>query len=205
MKILLATTNYGKIKEIMQYLSSLFVELDSLNNHPGYISPEENGLSFIENAKIKASTAAKHFNCWALADDSGLVVPVLKGAPGIFSARFAGPDASDKENNTKLLAALKGYNDFERRAAFFECAIALSSPLGEIVKVFEGTCAGYIAFEPKGSNGFGYDPLFIKHGYDKSFAELTLDVKQKISHRHKALEKLKIYLEHHSLDFIIKD
>jgi XTP/dITP diphosphohydrolase len=164
----------------------------SLCDFPGYTPPEEIGKTFEENASLKAEHAAKVLNRWVIADDSGLVVPALSGAPGVFSARYAGNDATDLENRKKLLEEMMHLLDDDRQA-FFECCIALASPEG-LKKCVKGTCEGVLLTKDRGGGGFGYDPLFVKHGYSKSFAELGESVKNRISHRRKALDKLALSL-----------
>jgi XTP/dITP diphosphohydrolase len=189
-ELLLATTNVHKIREFRQLLKQLAPHLDiiTLMNFPEYEAPEENGTTFEANARLKAIHAAQHLKCWTLADDSGLVVPTLQGAPGVYSRRYAGPDASDADNRRKLLQAMEQSHDLER-AAYYNCTLALAHPDG-ICKVVQGQCEGYIAYNEKGRHGFGYDALFIKHDYDKSFAELDESIKNRISHRAKAIEKI---------------
>ncbi len=190
MDIVLATTNGHKIREIRALLRT-FENLDlySLLDFPDYVQPEETGLSFEENATLKALHASQTFQKWVIADDSGLVVPALGGAPGVYSARYAGKGASDKENRQKLLVAMQRLEGLER-SAYFECCIALASPDG-IQKTFTGICEGTITTEERGGYGFGYDPLFLKHDYNQTFGELTEESKNRVSHRAKALEKLK--------------
>lgn len=194
MDLLIATTNGYKIREIRTLLKDYdHFDLYSLLDFPDYTPPEETGTTFEENAHLKALQAAKHFNMLALADDSGLVVPALKGAPGVFSARFAGSEAKDRDNRKKLLKEMEKIEG-ERRWAYFECCIVVASP-GGIEKCVQGTCEGSICQEERGGNGFGYDSLFIKNGYSKTFAELDEHTKNQVSHRAKALAKLKLYFE----------
>jgi XTP/dITP diphosphohydrolase len=195
--LILATANVHKIRELKQLLKPLssFVDLLTLKEFPDYQPPEETGESFEENAILKATHAAQALHQWALADDSGLVVPALNGAPGIFSARYAGKEASDKENRKKLLHEMEGLEG-EGRNAYFECALALASPKA-LVKCVKASCEGTVALTEKGRHGFGYDPLFIKHDYQKSFAELEEEVKNKISHRGKAVAKILLFLENY--------
>ena len=153
---------------------------------------EEEGETFEENASKKALTVSSLTGLPAIADDSGLVIEALGGEPGVRSARFAGENASDADRIAKLLSLLEGV-PFEGRKAKFVCVIALANPEGE-VKLFKGECQGYISTEPRGEEGFGYDPVFIVPRYGRTFAELGLEVKNRISHRAKALEKLRGYL-----------
>lgn len=193
MEIILASTNLHKIREFKEMFKILsHIELISLRQFE-YTQPEEIGQSLKENAILKAVHAAQHLDCLALADDTGLIVPALKGEPGIHSRRYAGPEATDMENRQKLLEEMKNLSG-EGRAAYCECWLALASPQG-LIKCFEGVCQGSISPEPRGRNGFGYDPLFIKQDYEKTFAELDEGVKNRISHRHKAFERLATFLE----------
>lgn len=190
MDLLLATTNGHKIREMRALLRPLgCFDLYSLLDFPDYEPPEETGLTFEENGSIKALHAAKRFNKWTIADDSGLVVPALKGEPGVYSARYAGLGSTDKENRKKLLVAMKDLEGIER-TAYFECCIVLASPK-RIERVVTGTCEGTVTKEERGGNGFGYDPLFVKHDYNQTFGELDEALKNQISHRAKALQKLK--------------
>ena len=189
MEIVIASNNLHKIREFRDMLKPLkHIDFFSLLNFPQYVLPKEDGKTFQENAALKALHAAKSLNKWVIADDSGLVVPALRGAPGIFSRRYAGDDATDAENRQKLLADMKTLKDVDRNA-YFECCLALVSPEGKI-KTATGVCEGRIICEEKGRNGFGYDPLFVKTDYDKTFAEIDEGTKNRISHRRKALEKL---------------
>lgn len=198
-ELVIASTNAHKVREFRTLLKP-FARFDllSLCDFPDYTPPEETGQTFEENARLKAEHAARSLNRWALADDSGLFVPALNGAPGIFSARYAGKDATDLENRKKLLEQMQHLME-EDRQAFFECSIALASPEG-LKKCVKGTCEGTLLTQDRGGNGFGYDPIFVKHGYSKSFAEIGESVKNRISHRRKALDKLILSLESLLLD-----
>jgi XTP/dITP diphosphohydrolase len=193
-ELVIASTNVHKIREFRAMLKpySGFDTL-SLCDFPSYIPPEETGASFEENAKTKAVHAARTLGRWVLADDSGLIVPSLNGTPGIFSARYAGNDATDLDNRKKLLSEMGHLMD-EDRHAFYECWIALASPEG-LKKTARGTCEGTLLMQERGGSGFGYDPLFVKHGYNKSFAELGDAIKNRVSHRRKALDKILSALE----------
>lgn len=149
----------------------------------------ESGATFAENAAIKASVTARALQRWALADDSGLMVDALDGAPGVYSARYAGEGASDEDNNGKLLAALAEVPD-ERRAARFVCHLAVADPSGEIRLTATGHCGGRILHGDRGHGGFGYDPLFLVPEYDRTLAELSLAVKSRLSHRARAFYRL---------------
>ncbi len=192
-KILLATSNRGKIKEITHILEGLDLELVTLDDYPGLQLPPEYGSTFRENALIKARAASAKAGVAALADDSGLEVDSLGGRPGIYSARYAGDGASDRDNWLKLLKELEGV-PVEKRGARFRCVLALVWT-GGAEEFFEGSLEGVIASEPKGTNGFGYDPVFFIPGTGKTAAELTPNEKNSLSHRAKALEKLKNSLE----------
>ncbi|HEC67818.1 MAG TPA: XTP/dITP diphosphatase [Candidatus Desulfofervidus auxilii] len=190
MKLVLATRNKGKIAEIKKLVSDLSqVELVSLDDFQNLPDIAETGKTFKENALIKAKEIASFTGHWALADDSGLVVDYLQGAPGVYSARFSGEKATDEQNNAKLLALLKDV-PWEKRQAKFVCVIAICNPKGQCYTL-EGECKGYIALEPKGTYGFGYDPVFFVPAYGKTMAELEPEIKNQISHRAMALKQLK--------------
>lgn len=197
MQIVIASHNVHKIRELREMLKSYkelkHLDVLSLLNFPDYELPPEDGSSFKENAEIKALDAANKLSKWVLADDSGLVVPALQGEPGVYSARYAGLEATDAENRQKLLQKMQGLQDIDR-TGYFECWLSLASPEG-IKKTVCGSCEGMILNEERGRHGFGYDPLFIKHDYDKTFAELDEQTKNRISHRRKAIEKLISALE----------
>lgn len=193
-ELVLASTNLHKIGEFRAMLKPLRrFDLLSLSDFPQYVPPEETGKTFEENAILKAVHAAKTLNRWVLAEDSGLVVPALGGAPGIFSARYAGKDATDFDNRKKLLEEMRHLLE-EDRQAYYECCIALASPTG-LKKCTRGTCEGTLLSQEKGGGGFGYDPIFVKQGYNKTFAEVGESVKNRVSHRRKALDKLLPFLE----------
>ena len=190
MKLVLATRNKGKIAEIKKLVSDLSqVELVFLDDFQNLPDIAETGKTFKENALIKAKEIASLTGHWALADDSGLVVDYLQGAPGVYSARFSGEKATDEQNNAKLLALLKDV-PWEKRQAKFVCVIAICNPKGQCYTL-EGECKGYIALEPKGTYGFGYDPVFFVPAYGKTMAELEPEIKNQISHRAMALKQLK--------------
>jgi len=192
-ELLIATNNAGKIRELNRLLAELPLRLRQLSEFSQIIEVEETGKTFAENAQLKARLYSRQTNLWTLADDSGLEVDALGGAPGVFSARYAGQNASDEERNARLLAEL-GQTDEEHRTARFNCAIALYDPATGAMETFEGTCEGRIAGHPRGLHGFGYDPLFIPSGYAHTFGELSDDVKQQISHRARALAAFRLYL-----------
>lgn len=187
--LVLATRNKNKLRELTSILSDLPVRVESIASFPGAPDVEETGATMAENALLKARAAARHTGLWAMADDSGLEVDALDGRPGVYSARFAGPGATDADNNAKLLRLLEGVPD-PLRTARFRCAIALVSPDGDEY-VDEGVCEGVVAREPRGEGGFGYDPLFIVPEYGRTFAELPPEVKDRISHRARALAAAK--------------
>jgi XTP/dITP diphosphohydrolase len=189
LKLLIASSNLHKVREIRSMLKG-FKSLDiySLLDFPQYQPWEEVGSSFEEIVEKKALHAATHCGLLTLADDSGLVVPALEGEPGIYSARYAGPSATDADNRKKLLTKMHFLKD-DARDAYFVCALALASP-EKVLKVVCGTCEGRILETPSGGNGFGYDPLFLKHDYGKTFAQMDEALKNRISHRHKAFSKM---------------
>ena len=194
MKLVIGSRNIHKIREFRAILKP-FVKFDllSLIDFPQYSPPSETGATFEENAITKAVHAATELQRWVIADDSGIVIPALNGAPGVYSRRYAGENATDKENRLKLLKEMKHLDDACRQG-YFECWIALASPQG-LKKCAKGVSEGTITQEEKGSLGFGYDPIFIKHEYGKTFAELEEDIKNRISHRRKALDKILPALE----------
>jgi XTP/dITP diphosphohydrolase len=193
MKLLVATNNAGKIKELHASLADLPVELYGLKHFENTFEPEETGATFSENAILKASSYARQTGFWALSDDSGLEVEALGGAPGVFSARYAGKNATDEERIVKLLDELAKNSD-ESRCARFVCAMAVADETGEIKFLTEGICDGKIALNPRGTNGFGYDPIFVPDGYEQTFGELSSEIKGKISHRAQAIVKIMRFL-----------
>ena len=189
--LVVATSNQGKIREIKELLKDLPIEVKTLKDFPPISPPEEKGETFFENALEKAKYYAKHTGEVCLADDSGLVVDALGGEPGVYSSRYAGPDADDEKNNQKLLEKMKNV-PFEERDARFVCVIVVCAPDGKFIKS-EGVWEGKIAFEPRGSHGFGYDPLFLvkEYNFEKTAAELEPKEKNRLSHRAKALKAIK--------------
>lgn len=190
---IIATHNPGKVKEFKEILEPRGYEVKSLAEIGFTEEIEETGHTFEENAILKAEAVAKAVNKMVISDDSGLSVDNLGGRPGVYSARYAGEQKDDQANIDKVLSELKGIEK-EQRTARFRCALAVSIP-GEETKTVEGHVEGYIAEEPKGEYGFGYDPIFIVKDKDKTMAELTSDEKNKISHRADALKKLSKLLE----------
>ncbi|MFQ5465480.1 MAG: XTP/dITP diphosphatase [Thermodesulfobacteriota bacterium] len=192
-KIVIATRNSGKVREIRRILEGLGVELSALDDFPALDMPPEDEPTFEGNALAKARFVAKETGLAALADDSGLEVDRLGGRPGVRSARYAGPHATDEDNRTRLLAELEGVGQ-DGRAARFRCAVAYVSPEGEEA-VFSGTLEGSIASAPKGAGGFGYDPVFLIPERGVTAAELTADEKNAVSHRAAALRRFRLWLE----------
>lgn len=190
MLLVLGTRNRKKREEIAEILGDLGLELGDLTAWPNLAEVEETGTTFEENARLKATAVAKGTGHWALGEDSGLVVPALGGAPGVYSARYAGKQGDDAANNAKLLAELDKLPD-DKRAAYYVCTAALADPEGEIKAVAEGRCHGVIIREPRGTGGFGYDPLFEIVEYHQTFGELSGRVKHALSHRGRALRKLR--------------
>lgn len=192
-EILIATHNAGKLREFQNLLSGFPFALRSLRDFPSVAEVIESGNSFAENAVLKAREYSEHTGLWTLADDSGLEVEALGGVPGIYSARYGGDGATAAERMNKLLSELSRTGDATRRARFV-CVIALTDSASAQVKTFTGTCEGRIADEPRGSGGFGYDPIFIPDGYTESFGELSPKIKQEISHRARALKSARAFL-----------
>ena len=184
MKILIATHNKHKLQEMARILEPMGYEvITDTDLGIELTEAEENGTTFIENARIKSRSGCLESGVACIADDSGLCVDALDGAPGVYSARYSGEHGNDEENNKKLLSELKDVSK-ENRTAHFACAICVTFPDGNEITAM-GKCEGYIGYEKRGSNGFGYDPLFMVG--DKSFAELSAHEKDAISHRGKAL------------------
>jgi XTP/dITP diphosphohydrolase len=184
--MVLATRNEGKVKELRKVLSDFDIDLRSLNDFGPIPEAIEDGKTFDENAYKKAIFTAKVLGLPAISDDSGLVVEALDGAPGVYSARYAGENATDEDNIKKLLKEMEGQSD--RRAAF-HCVISIAVPSGPAL-TYEGKCEGTITTEPAGSEGFGYDPVFFSPELGKTFAESTIEEKNKISHRGQALSEI---------------
>lgn len=191
--LVLATRNKGKKKELITLLSDLPVKILSLDDFPAAPEVVEDGETFRSNAVKKAVEIAKFTGRLVMADDSGIEVDALGGKPGVHSARFASEKATDKDNNRKLLELMRQIPE-ERRGASYRCAIAIATPEG-LVDVVEGSCEGRIGVEEKGFHGFGYDSLFVRLDYNKTFAELDPSIKNRISHRARALERARLVLE----------
>lgn len=185
--LVIATRNKGKTLEIKELLKGFPVEIKNLGDFGPIPHLEEDGDTFDENAYKKASFAARILGLPALADDSGLIVEALDGAPGIHSARYAGENATDEQRYLKLLDEMEGKSN---RKAAFECVISIAVPTGPAL-TYEARCEGLIATEPSGSNGFGYDPVFFYTPLNKTFAQITREEKNRISHRGKALAELR--------------
>ena len=186
--LILASRNRKKSEEIRALLAPHDVEVVSVADFPDVPDVVEDGSTFAENAAKKAREVAVGTGHWALAEDSGLVVDALGGAPGVYSARYAGEPSDDLQNNAKLIAELTGVPP-ERRTAHYVCHVALADPAGEIRLSAEATCRGRIVDEPRGSHGFGYDPHFLIPEYHRTFGELGPTVKRCISHRARAFER----------------
>lgn len=199
-RLLIATRNRHKTAEFAQILDGLAV-VEDLHSHPGLPEIEETGTTFLENAILKAEAASLHLShlgvsgaeTWVLADDSGLAVDALGGAPGVYSARYAGEQASDAENLRLLLQRMEGQTASTARTARFHCAIAIAQG-GALRATFEGTCEGTLATAPTGGGGFGYDPAFIPVGETRSFAEISAAEKNAISHRAAAMREALAWL-----------
>jgi XTP/dITP diphosphohydrolase len=198
MKLLIATGNAGKRREIENLLDLPELRLCSLEEFPNIREAEETAETFAGNATLKALYYAQHTGLPCLADDSGLEVFALGGAPGVRSARYAGVGATDADRIAKLLHELDGSAE---RLARFVCVMAIAEVSMEEVKLFTGECRGRIALEPRGSNGFGYDPIFIPDGYEQTFAELSPHIKNHISHRARALSAVRLFLKSGEIKF----
>ncbi|MDD4003751.1 MAG: RdgB/HAM1 family non-canonical purine NTP pyrophosphatase [Elusimicrobiaceae bacterium] len=194
-KLLIATENEHKARELAALMPELGLEYLTLRDFPGFQMPPEDGLTLAENAVIKARAAAMNCRLWALADDTGLEVDALGGAPGVFSARFAGPERDYAANNSKLLQLMA---HAKKRTARFRCVMALASPDGTVITE-AGVLEGVITAAPRGTNGFGYDPLFAPDGYASTLAEMPAPEKNRLSHRFNAVrlmaKHLKIYAD----------
>ncbi len=192
-RLVLGTRNRKKREELADLLKDLPLEVVDLSSFPDAPEIEETGTTFEENARLKAAGLAKALRQWVLAEDSGLVVPALNGRPGVYSARYAGKHGDDEANNNRLLAELAPLGD-DKRDAYYVCVAALENPVGEVVAVTEGRCHGVIIKERRGAGGFGYDPLFLVREYHQTFGELSLRVKQALSHRGRAIVQMRPWL-----------
>lgn len=198
-KLLIATTNVKKVEEFKTLFADLPLELVCLKSLPGYQEVEETGTTFEENASLKALGYAKQSGMLTLGEDSGLCCDALEGAPGIYSARFAGSGKSDEDNNLKLLKWMENMPD-NCRGAHYTSAIALAEP-AKIIGVVTGEVYGSIAKQPAGNGGFGYDPLFFYLPFQKTFGQVPAEMKHRVSHRAKAFEKIKKVLAAHLKTF----
>ncbi len=192
-ELLIATKNKGKLVEIQDLLKDMPVRMTSLADYQGLPAIVEDGTTFRSNAVKKAITIATFTGTLTMGEDSGLEITALDNRPGVYSARFSGPKADDRKNNLKVLRLLKGV-PLQERTARYRCCIALADKKG-VIDVVSGTCPGLISEGLKGTNGFGYDPLFMIPRYLKTFGELDPAVKARISHRAKALKKFRVLLE----------
>lgn len=187
--LVLASRNVKKARELAAQLQPLGIALLDLSQFPEAPVVDETGTTFAENAELKAVETARALGQWTLADDSGIEIDALGGAPGVYSARFAGPDATDELNNQKMLAELHGLPP-ERRGARYVCHLVVADPQGQVRAHVHGQCRGQILEDYRGSQGFGYDPLFLIPEYHRTFGQLSLAVKTCLSHRARAFEKL---------------
>ncbi len=192
-ELIVASRNKGKVAEIKELLAVLPYKVTSLLDYPHIPEIIEDGKTYHANALKKARQAALMTGKMAMADDSGLEVKALGNAPGIYSSRFAGKGASEEARNKKLFAMLKDVPDSQRQARY-RCVIALVDARGRKLGIVEGTCSGYVTRRNKGTNGFGFDPLFLIKRYNKTFGELPASLKAKISHRARALKKFRLLL-----------
>ena len=188
--LVLGTRNDKKRQELAEILADLPIEIRDLTGWPDAPDVVEDGSTFEENARKKAGELARSLDQWVLAEDSGLVVPALGGRPGVYSARYAGKQGDDAANNARLLAELGPLPD-DRRAAYYVCVAALADPHGEIKAVTEGRCHGVITRDYQGTGGFGYDPLFLIPEYHRTFGALSARVKHALSHRARALARMR--------------
>jgi len=195
-KLLIATGNLGKLREIKTILGDMPYELISLADFRDTETPDENGATYRANAMLKAQSYARQTGLLTLADDSGLEVEALNWAPGVLSARYAGDDASDAARRSLLLSELTK-QAYETRTARFVCVVAIADSAADVINVCEGICEGRLTDVERGLGGFGYDPLFVPNGYDLTFAELPDALKNKISHRGRALAKAREFLLRH--------
>lgn len=194
-KLLVATNNSGKIHELQLMLETSPFQIIGLASLPGIVEVDETGHTFAENASLKASGYATQAGMLSIADDSGLEVAALDNRPGVLSARYGSEGSSFAEKMSLILEELTASGSGDRRARFV-CAMAVADENGKILSSAEGICSGVIAQAPRGTGGFGYDPIFVPDGFDRTFGELSTDVKQKISHRFRAFEQIIPFLRH---------
>jgi XTP/dITP diphosphohydrolase len=192
-RLVLGTGNRKKAAELVTLLAPLGLQLETLADFPAALDVEETGQTFAENAALKAQVQARHLGRWVLAEDSGLAVDALGGRPGVYSARYSGPAATDATNNALLLAELAGVGPADRGARY-ECHLALADPQGQLQACAAGQCRGRIRTAAAGAAGFGYDPLFELPEYHRTFGELGETVKHLLSHRRRAIEGLLVEL-----------
>lgn len=192
-RLVLGTHNAKKLREIKSLLCGLEVDVTSLDQYPSALTVEETGETFEENARLKATQQATHLNQWVLAEDSGISVPSLGGQPGVYSARYAGPEATDEQNNQKLVNEIQALPQ-DKRQAFYTCQLCLADPQGTVVFETNATFHGLITEHPQGEHGFGYDPLFLVPEYHKTVAQLGPTTKSAISHRAKAMRRFRKWL-----------
>jgi XTP/dITP diphosphohydrolase len=191
-ELVIATTNQGKLREVRDILGNLRFKLSTLRDYPNLEPVAETGTTFAENAALKACDYARQTGLLTLADDSGLEVRALRGTPGIYSARYLGEATSYTERIQAILSALETHQD---RAARFVCVIVIAAPDGTPLHTSTGICEGHIANSARGQGGFGYDPIFIPDGHDRTFAEIPSQFKNRISHRARALRSAREFLE----------
>ncbi len=189
MELVLGTHNVKKRGELVDLLAPFGITLKTLADIPNALTVAETGTTFAANAALKAGEQARHLQRWVLGEDSGLCVETLGGAPGVYSARFSGPDATDAKNNELLMAKLAGI-PAEKRTAYYVCSAALADPTGAIRATAEARCHGVLRTEPSGAGGFGYDPYFEVREYHRTFAELGATVKTVLSHRARAIREM---------------
>ncbi len=188
--LVVGTRNVKKREEILEIIGDLPLDVKDLTSWPDAPEVIEDGQTFEDNARKKAIELANHLKLPVLGEDSGLVVPGIGGRPGVYSARYAGEPCNDENNNQKLIAELTPLPE-EKRLAYYVCTAALANSDGEVIATVEGRCHGRIILEPRGNGGFGYDPLFLIPEYHKTFGELSATVKHALSHRGRALAKLR--------------
>lgn len=188
-RLVVGSRNQKKVGEIAALLAPYGISVVSVAEFADVPEVEEDGSTFAENAAKKASETATHLQQWVLAEDSGIRIDALKGEPGVYSARYSGPGATDESNNAKMISELDGIPP-QRRGAGYTCHVAISDPAGQIRLTQEATCRGRIIEEPRGPNGFGYDPYFLLPEYHQTFGELSPLVKQQLSHRARAFQRL---------------
>lgn len=193
-RVVIGSRNKKKLKEMVDLLGDLSLDLTDLTPYPDAPEVEETADTFVGNAALKATQLAPVLGAWVIGEDSGLCVPALGGAPGVYSARYAGTHGDDQANNDKLLREMAALTSAERAAYYISTAV-LSDPTGKVVASVEGRCHGTIVTERRGTGGFGYDPLFLVPEHGKTFGELPLEVKQQMSHRAKAFAELRPALE----------